>query len=135
MVSTTTYYLICYIKKPNRVKTLNFGAALPLFLCMAFKSVQGRGLRRRPAGGPGAAAEGCGASVFYVFSLEKCFKNMCELLNNAPDQGPAATGVTKNLYIIVMFHTFWIGMDPKHTYYYKFLNILKLDHYNIYILL
>ena len=47
-------------KQQNRVKTVKFGAALPLFLCMAFKSVQGRGLRRRPAGGPGAAAFGCG---------------------------------------------------------------------------
>ena len=91
------------------------------------------------AGGPPEAQAPqpkAAALVFSMYSLEdKWFENMCELLNNAPDQGPAATGVTKNLYIIVMFHTFWIGMDPKHTYYYKFLNILKLDRYKTNILL
>ena len=62
------------------------------------------------AGGP-PEAQGpqpkAAALVFSMYSLEnKWFENMCELLNNAPDQGPAATGVTNNLYIIVMFHTF-----------------------------
>ena len=62
------------------------------------------------AGGPPEAQAPqpkAAALVFSMYSLEnKWFENMCELLNNAPDQGPAATGVTKNLYIIVMFHTF-----------------------------
>ena len=59
------------------------------------------------AGGPPEAQASAAALAFCMYSLEnKLFENMCELLNNAPDQGPAATGVTKNLYIIVMFHTF-----------------------------
>ena len=56
------------------------------------------------------------------------------IAGQSPDQGPAATGVTKNLYIIAVFHTFWTCMDPKHTYDYKFFNILKFGCYQIYIL-
>ena len=54
MVPKPTYYCNMLYEK---IKTMKFGAARPSFLCMAFKSVQGRGLRRRPAGGPGAAAD------------------------------------------------------------------------------
>ena len=84
------------MKIPTCVKTMKFGAALQIFGASA-------------AGPPEAQAPQpkAAALVFFMYSLEnKLFENMCELLNNAPNHGPAATGVTKNLYIIVMFHTF-----------------------------
>ena len=62
------------------------------------------------AGGPPEAQAPQPKAAAVVFSMyplgDKWFENMCELLSNASDHGPAATGVTTNLYIIVMFHKF-----------------------------
>ena len=52
-----------YKNKKEQRQIHFFGAARQKSLLCYQKLVQGRGLRRRPAGGPGAAAEGCGASV------------------------------------------------------------------------
>ena len=74
--------------------------AWPSNLCREGASARGPPEAQAPQ--PKAAA-----LVFSKYSLEdKWFENMYELLSNASDHGPAATGVTTNLYIIVMFHNF-----------------------------
>ena len=62
------------------------------------------------AGGPPEAQAPqpkAAALVFFMYSLEdKWFENMCELLNNAPDQGPAATGVMKNTHTHIYIYIY-----------------------------
>ena len=67
-----------YKNKKEQRQIHFFGAARQKSLLCYQKLVQGRGLRRRPAGGPGAAAEGCGASVLYGISWRKMFtRSLC----------------------------------------------------------